>query len=173
MDIKQFEELSTEKVGKSFSVFSSLGSTNSYARDNVSILGDGHLIVSDEQLSGRGRQGKSFYSPDGGLYMSLVIKDEKAVNDGLFTVKACLGVCRAIDRLCGVTESNGVGIKWVNDIYFAGKKLCGILCERLTDEDGTGCVIAGFGINFKLDYSNVPSDIRKTVTSLFDITKKN
>lgn len=173
MDITQLEGCSTKRVGKSLSLFASLHSTSSYARENISIFGDGHLIVSGEQLCGRGRQGKSFYSPDGGLYMSIVIKDEKAVKDELFTVKASLAVCRAIDRLCGVSESNGVGIKWVNDIYFAGKKLCGILCEKLTDDNGNGCVIAGFGINFKLDYSAVPTDIRKTSTSLYDITKKS
>ncbi len=172
-DIKMLDGIDTQKAGKSFSLFSSLGSTNSYARENISLLNDGHLIVSDEQLGGRGRQGKNFYSPEGGLYMSLVIKDEKAAGDELFTVKASLAICRAIDRLCGVTESNGVGIKWVNDICFAGKKLCGILCERLTDDNGKSCVIAGFGINFKLDYSTIPSDIRKTATSLFDITKKS
>jgi len=173
VNIQKLEGLETEIVGKNCSFFESLDSTSTYAKNHAELLGDGHLIVAREQLSGRGRQGKSFYSPeDGGLYMSIVIRNEKAINDSLFTVKACLALCCAIDRLCGTSEKNGVGIKWVNDIYFGGKKLSGILCEKFTDSLGESCVVAGFGINFRIDHGRLPQDLRKTVTSIFDITKK-
>ena len=173
MNIKPTIECNTRTVGKNISVYSSIDSTNSYAKLIAHLLSDGHVIVAKEQLSGKGRQEKSFYSPqNGGLYMSVVIKNIGAVNDALFTVKSCLAVCNAIDRLCGDKNKQGVGIKWVNDIYYSGKKLCGILCEKFTDKNGKECVVAGFGINFKFDHSLVPSDLRRTVTSLYDMTKK-
>lgn len=173
MNLNPMSDVQTHTVGKNIGIFESLDSTNSHAKRMIGFLNDGHVIAAREQLSGRGRQGKSFYSPEnGGLYMTIVVKDKKATEDELFTVKACLAVCRGIDRLCGTDEKSGVGIKWVNDIYFGGKKLCGILCERFADHNGDYCVAAGFGINFKLEHSNIPSELRKTVTSLFDITKK-
>lgn len=174
MNIGLIKDGQNRITGKSISVFSSLDSTNSYCKRHAHLLTDGHLVIAKEQPGGRGRQGKSFYCPEnGGLYMSITVKNEKAVKDELFTVKSCLAVCNAIDRLCDFGEKDGVGIKWVNDIYFSGKKLCGILCERFTDKNGSECVIAGFGINFRLDMSRIPSELRKTVISLYDITKKN
>ncbi len=173
MNTKPLSEMCTHTVGKNAGFFSSLDSTNSHAKKIAHLLSDGHVIVAREQLSGRGRQGKSFYSPEnGGLYMSIVVKNKQAIEDKLFTVKACLAVCMAIDRLCGTGEKAGVGIKWVNDIFFGGKKLCGILCEHFTDKNGEECVVAGFGINFKLDSSKLPTELRRTVTSLYDMTKK-
>lgn len=173
MDTNPILTCNTATVGKSIGVFSSLASTNSYAKDHCHLLSDGHVIIAGEQPGGRGRQGKSFYSPEnGGLYMSIVVKNKAIADDLLFTVKSCLAVCNAIDRLCGVTKNGGVGIKWVNDIYFAGKKLCGILCEKFTDKNGDVCIIAGFGVNFRLDSTQLPQDLRKTITSLYDMTKK-
>lgn len=173
MNIKLLYDCNTITVGKNCSMFKSIDSTNSYSKERAHLLSDGHIVVASEQLSGRGRQGKSFYSPEnGGLYMSVVIKNEKAVEDSLFTVKASLAVCRAIDRLCGTSESGGAGIKWVNDIYYGGKKLCGILCEKFNDALGNKCIVAGFGVNFKLDNASLPQELRKIVTSIFDMTKK-
>lgn len=159
--------------GKNVTVLSSVDSTNNYIKEHSDFLPDGHVCISHEQLSGRGRQGKSFYSPNGeGLYMSLLIKNSDIANDSLFTARICLAVCRAIDRLTGTDNNSGVGIKWVNDIYFGKKKLCGILCERFVSSDGNTYVVAGVGINVNLSNSSVPKDLRSIVTSLYDITKK-
>lgn len=159
--------------GKNVTFLSSVGSTNNYLKERAHIFSDGHVVVSSGQLSGRGRQGKSFYSPDGeGLYMSILVKDENRSRDALFTAKICLAVCRAIDRLTGTDNNSGVGIKWVNDIYFGKKKLCGILCERFTARDGNSYVVAGVGVNVALSQGNVPKELRSIATSLYDITKK-
>jgi len=168
---KHLALISAENCGKSFSVYSSVDSTNNLLKKQADVLPDGHLIVAEEQLSGRGRQGKSFYSPGGeGLYMSLLFKDERIVSDELFTARISLAVCRAIDRITGTDNSNGVGIKWVNDIYFAGKKLCGILCERFSAGSGRMNVVAGIGVNIKTDHAALPKDIRNIAASLYDFT---
>ena len=143
--------------GKTFTVLSSVDSTNKYLKALSPVLPDGHAVIADEQLSGRGRQGKSFYSPlDEGLYLSVLIKNPEVISAGLITARVSLAVCRAIDTLTGTSNANGVGIKWVNDIYFGGKKLCGILCEKFSLSDGSDCVIVGIGVNLKLSKSNLP-----------------
>ena len=159
--------------GKNFTLFSCIDSTNNYIKKLSPLLQNGHVVISDEQVRGRGRQGKNFYSPkDEGLYMSIILKEDNIVNDELFTVKICLAVCRAIDRITGTDNNNGVGIKWVNDIYFASKKLCGILCEKVNMQNGKSCVVAGIGVNLMLEKAKIPKDISKTATSLYDITKQ-
>lgn len=161
-------------TGKHLTVLSTVDSTNNYVKANASFFADGHVVIAHEQLSGRGRQGKSFYSPYGeGLYMSILVKNPDIQNDSLFTARICLAVCRAIDRITGTDNNSGVGIKWVNDIYFGKKKLCGILCERFVSGDGNTYVVAGIGVNIKLVNAAVPKELRSIVTSLYDITKIN
>ncbi len=173
-DIRFLTGIKTNKYAHSFSLLSGIDSTNNYLKRLCDVLDNGHLAIACEQHAGRGRQGKSFFSPDNdGLYMSLIIKDKNAVNDGLFTAKASLAVCRAIDELTGTSSANGVGIKWVNDIYFGSKKLGGILCERLTGKNGIPYVIAGIGINIKSDLSKYPKDIKSIACSLSGISKKH
>ena len=158
--------------GKNLTVLSSVDSTNNYVKEHADVLSDGHVVVAHEQLSGRGRQGKNFFSPVGeGLYMSILVKNPDVGNDALFTARICLAVCRAIDRLTGTDNNSGVGIKWVNDIYFGKKKLCGILCERFRTLCGDTCVVAGIGVNVSLSSAGVPKELRGIVTSLYDITR--
>ena len=172
-DFNKLNKIGTVKYGNTFAMLTSVDSTNNYIRRLSPILPDGFVAFATEQLAGRGRQGKSFYSPDGGLYFSVLFKSPQIVSDGLFTAKISLAVCRAIDKLTGTDASNGVGIKWVNDIYFGHKKLCGMLCERLEDGNGKPYVIAGIGVNLVLDRGELPRELRNTVCSLFDITKKH
>lgn len=161
-----------ELLGKNCTVLSCVDSSNNYVKKLSDILSDGHVVIAHEQLSGRGRQGKSFYSPAGeGLYMSILIKNPDTITDELFTAKMSIAVCRAIDRLTGTDNNSGVGIKWVNDIYFGKKKLCGILCERFKSAMGNTYVVAGVGVNIALTASSVPKELRSIVTSLYDITK--
>lgn len=105
------------------------------------------LVAADEQTAGRGRQGKNFYSPAlTGVYFSIVIKPKTSLQNAVTaTTAAAVAVCKAIEAL---TELNPK-IKWVNDVYLNGKKICGILTEAITNfEEGTvESVIIGIGIN--------------------------
>lgn len=124
------------------------------------LLADGRqgafLIAADEQTSGRGRQGKSFYSPPlTGVYFSLVIRPCTPLQNAVTaTTAASVAVCKAVETLTPLKPK----IKWVNDVYLNGKKICGILTEAVTNfEDGiVDSVIIGIGINIKtIDF---PSD---------------
>ena len=173
-NLDAINECKSENCMRSYTVLSTIDSTSNYLKKLADIFPDGHTVIAEEQLSGRGRQGKSFYSPDGqGLYMSILVKNPERVFDELFTAKICLAVCRAIDRITGTDNNSGVGIKWVNDIYFGKKKLCGILCERFMSGNGETYVIAGIGINVRFDKGSVPKDIRNIATSLYEITKND
>lgn len=121
--------------------FELIDSTNSYARRNANELPLPCLITADAQSNGRGRRGKSFFSPNGtGLYMTVLFSPQKELS--LITPAAAVSVCEALEKF-GVF---GLGIKWVNDIFLNSKKICGILCERFF-ENGTEFVSVGIGIN--------------------------
>lgn len=109
------------------------------------------LVVAEQQSAGRGRQGKSFYSPSGtGVYFSLVLNPLLPLQNAVTaTTAAAVAVCKAIEK----TTDKKPKIKWVNDVYLDGKKICGILTEAITNfEEGIVTnVIIGIGINISTD----------------------
>ncbi|MCH5199896.1 MAG: biotin--[acetyl-CoA-carboxylase] ligase [Oscillospiraceae bacterium] len=123
-------------------------STNTYAKKLAADgAWDGTVVIAEQQTAGRGRRGNSFYSPPGsGLYMSVILRPElHAADTDLFTICAGCAVSRAVERLSGTKPL----IKWVNDVYLDGKKICGILSEATADfECGrVDSVVTGIGIN--------------------------
>ena len=120
------------------------------------MLADGQygvfLVTADEQTAGRGRQGKTFYSPIAtGVYFSLVIRPHAALTNAVTaTTAASVAVCKAIEQLTDKQPK----IKWVNDVYVDNKKICGILTEAITNfEEGiVDSVIIGIGINISTHF---------------------
>lgn len=138
---------------------SSVDSTNTFAKrlalDNTP---HGTIVLAEEQTGGRGRSGKSFFSPSGtGLYMSLILRPSGDVKEPqMITVATAVAVCRAIEKL----TVRAPAIKWVNDVFVEGKKVCGILTEAVTDFESGGidCIVVGVGINCKRPES-VPEEL--------------
>ena len=100
-------------------VLESVDSTNTYAKG----IADGRkrLVTSEFQTAGRGRLGKSFFSPCGkGIYMSLVLPAEDNKNPVIYTVIAAVAAARVIEKIA----DREAKIKWVNDIFSGGKKVC-------------------------------------------------
>ncbi|MCQ2546804.1 MAG: biotin--[acetyl-CoA-carboxylase] ligase [Clostridia bacterium] len=140
-------------------VFELTDSTNLQAKKLVldRKAGHGSLVFANQQTAGRGRLGRDFHSPRNGIYMSLVIEPEFDMShSGLVTVSAASAVAEALSQVCGIDAR----IKWVNDVYADGKKVCGILTEAMTDfETGAiGALIIGIGINTNTD--DFPEKIR-------------
>ncbi|MBR1811830.1 MAG: biotin--[Clostridia bacterium] len=129
-------------------VYDRIDSTNREAMERAAAgAAAGTVILADTQTAGRGRLGRSFYSPPGtGIYMSVILRPDLPLSQ-LPLITACAGtaVAAAVDRLYGTDT----GIKWVNDLYLGGKKFCGILSQASIDmERGTPeAVIIGIGIN--------------------------
>ncbi|ADY55165.1 biotin/acetyl-CoA-carboxylase ligase [Syntrophobotulus glycolicus DSM 8271] len=125
------------------------------------------LIVANEQTLGKGRFGRTFFSPENsGIYMSIILPlNIEAINAVLITTAAAVAVCRAIQSVANVQPQ----IKWVNDIFLEGKKICGILTEAFTNvESGiVESVVVGIGVNFKTKPEQFPDEIKETAASLF------
>ena len=107
------------------------------------------LLLAEEQTAGRGRRGRGFYSPAGeGLYMTLALQPSAALSQAtLLTAAAAVAVAQAVEALTALACQ----IKWVNDVYLDGKKLCGILTEASGsfEADALSSVCAGIGVNVR------------------------
>ena len=135
------------------SVFDSIDSTNSEAKRAISNGLSGEAIFAAEaQTAGRGRHGRSFYSPEGGgLYFSCVLHPEVGLAESTaITAATAVAVCKALENK---TKKHPL-IKWVNDIFIDGLKVCGILTEAVSDfESGrVQAVIVGIGINLTTEH---------------------
>lgn len=147
-------------------VHSQVGSTNDEAKKliNEKSVNKG-ILLAEEQTKGRGRLGRQFYSPSQtGLYMSLIYKNNQQADAASITTAAAVAVCKAIETL----THNQPAIKWVNDIFLDGHKICGILTEGVINfETGTiDSIIVGIGINVK-ESNTVPKEFRSIIGSLY------
>ena len=142
-------------------VLDQIDSTNTEAKRRALEGEKRALILAHSQSAGRGRMGRSFYSPEGsGMYFSILMPLEKSLEGGVFlTTAASVAVMRAIRTLTG----KQVGIKWVNDLYWQGKKVCGILCESMSIGEERSVVI-GIGINLKS--AEFPEELSEIAGSL-------
>ena len=162
-------------------IFDELDSTNSEAKRLAATVGafrdssgnltekgkSAHLslFAAESQTGGKGRLGRTFLSPkDCGVYFSLLYSPRGGVkNPALYTAAAAVSVARAVKKIYGESPS----IKWVNDLFLAGKKICGILVEGITNFE-TGSIdaaVVGIGINIKKN-PELKGEITKIVGSI-------
>lgn len=150
-------------------VYKSVDSTNNVLRELAnSGAPEGTIVISGEQTSGKGRLGRSFFSPgDTGLYMSLLLRPEmSAANAVRITTAAAVAVAEAVEA---VSEKKA-DIKWVNDVYIGGKKICGILTEAVfnLENGGVDYAVLGIGVNVYAPVGGFPEDMRATAGIVFD-----
>lgn len=156
--------LRTNTLGSHIDVLESVSSTNSHLRSlSPDALQEGYVLVANEQTRGRGRMNRPFYSLAGqGCYFSVLLKPTlTAAEIPLITVSAAVAVARAVEEVCGFSPD----VKWVNDVYVKGRKLCGILTEAsLSAELGAvEYVVVGIGINT----GEIPYEVADSATSLY------
>ena len=156
-------------------VFKTIDSTNTEAKRRLTSSSraeslHGTVLFAEHQSAGRGRFSRSFYSPRGaGLYFSLIFcpsipaRTEREVpSSALYTAISATVICRCLKALGFAPQ-----IKWVNDIYLNGKKICGILSEGIIDMETSSvqAVIIGIGLNVK--ESNFPPELKTRAGALF------
>jgi len=162
------------------SVFDCVHSTNDIAKELISSgTAEELIIISQKQSGGRGRNNKTFSSPEGGVYISFVYNGNKLDDKQSFSMFApCIAVCKAIENYLGVYPQ----IKWPNDIMLditipgltgASKKICGILTETQGGSTFSEHIIVGIGINYSTNLDELPIDIRQTAGTLRDYTFNN
>ena len=150
-------------------IYDSLDSTNKTAKE-MAIAGANHgtLIISKKQDLGKGRKNHSFYSPNGGIYMSLILSPDRlpSCKPDFITAYTGVSVCRSIEKLCGILPS----IKPINDLFIDNRKICGILTESGQEFDSghVQWIVVGIGINFDSDISAFPQDLQSIVGSIFE-----
>ncbi len=153
-------------------LFESIDSTNSEAKRRiVNGFTEDAVFVAKHQTAGRGRCGKSFYSPaNSGLYFSALLHPDTDIEDTVsITTAAAVVVANVIEK----QTKKHPKIKWVNDIFIDNKKVCGILAEAISDFKigKTKVVIIGIGIN--LTTENFPDDISQTAGNVGEISDIN
>ncbi len=153
---------------------STVDSTNLEAkRQTANGIGDAHVIMADSQTDGRGRLGRSFFSPKNtGIYISYIKELPKDIkNLPLLTSFAGIAVCNAIESLIPNAVSP-CKIKWPNDIYINSKKICGILTTLVTDTatNRISHAIIGIGINVTSTQNDFPKELQDKAGSIFSQT---
>ena len=125
---------------------------------------EGVTLIVDRQTAGRGRLGRQFHSPEGGLYLSTLLRPAYA--EGI-TCRAAVAAARAIESLCDLR----VDIKWVNDLYVNGRKVAGILAEGILDADGAlTAVVLGIGIN--VGATDFPDELSAYIQAFVALVEK-
>ena len=121
---------------------------------------EGCTLIAASQSGGRGRLGRTFHSPEGGLYLSTLLRPAGDTDPARITCCAAVAAARAIESLCDAK----VEIKWVNDLYIHNRKVAGILAEGvLTPEGDLSAVVLGIGINL---YGTLPAELDGIATTL-------
>ena len=144
-------------------------STNSVLKE-LAIEGaaEGSVLIALRQTGGRGRMGRSFVSPPGGIYLSMLLSPRCSPEASLsLTPCAAVAVQRAIARLSDAQTD----IKWPNDLLVEGKKVCGILCESLFYQ-GQQKLIVGVGLNVNTPPEAFTGELSAIAGSLFSVTGK-
>ncbi len=154
-------------------VHDSVGSTNTMLKEKAAELPDWYVIVAGNQTAGRGRAGRSFFSPEGtGIYLSLLLRPDIPVTDaGKLTTAAAVAACRAIEEC---TDAKPL-IKWVNDVFVDGKKVSGILTEASVNfETGEAdWIVTGIGLNVYEPEGGFPKELSEIAGSIVKEKQKN
>ena len=167
--------LSHKELMKDIEVYDEIASTSLMAKERVALKQlDRRVIVAKKQTDGQGHRQKSFSSPDGGVYLSIIINPDIIKNTNL-PILAAVIVSDVLENDVfwgsGNTDNNNdtIGIEWINSIYKGNEKVSGILTESISDME-TGEIssyILGIGINYKL--SNKNKTIAKIIERIFYI----
>jgi BirA family biotin operon repressor/biotin-[acetyl-CoA-carboxylase] ligase len=158
--------LSTKIIGRSSAneLWDVIGSTNTRASElAVERAAEGVFVLARQQTAGRGRLGRTWASPpDAGVYVSVLLKPNTLSPEQLAPITLSCGVAaaRAVEKTAGVQ----LGLKWVNDLVYSGRKIGGILAEMAslpaTESLPAGkALIVGFGLNLRMNEADVPEDL--------------
>ena len=158
--------LATKYIGQTMLLLPTVHSTNQYLQElDTAVVDDGFVVMAEEQTGGRGRKGRAFLSPKReGVYFSILLKLDVRPDTRFLTICAAVAVSKAIEKVCGIRAE----IKWVNDIFCNGKKVCGILAEAVVSAEAQAlsAVIVGIGINT----GSVPCALGDIATSIREAT---
>jgi len=164
-EVKDLEHLRTKVLGRPLLITEDTASTNDDAKllADENLLGHGAVLLSRTQSRGKGRLGRRWASPRGGVFMSIILQPDlpPAQVPGL-----SLAVGYSVARALRESFDLDAKIKWPNDVLVSGRKICGVLCEMKAEQDRVHYVVAGIGVNANLRPDDFPPEVKDTATSL-------
>ena len=164
------KDLNTKFIGKNLYVYNEVLSTNTIAKFlSMNDVENGTVIISEKQTQAKGRSGKQWESPLGGVWMSIILNPNVDHSKlPLITLATGVAVAKTLESI-GVENPE---IKWPNDIMINGKKVCGILTEAVTKLNTIENVIIGVGIDANLNVSDFPEELQEGTTTLKEELKR-
>jgi len=165
--------LFTKYIGKEIYYFPELKSTNIMAKEKAlhraEGIDEGTLVITERQSAGKGRLGREWFSPIGGIWLSIILYPQLPPSYiPRITLMTAVAVVKAI-KMCTQIEPQ---IKWPNDILINEKKVCGILTEMNAELDMINWVVVGIGINVNINHQEFPEDIQENTISLKEVSGK-
>lgn len=164
------KDLNTEFIGNKLYIFKEVMSTNTvakfFAENNAP---NGLVVISEKQTNGKGKSGKQWESPLGGVWLSIIL--EPPINQKktpIITLATGLAVEKTFERM-GIKDGE---IKWPNDVLINGKKVCGILTEAIAKINAIEHIIIGVGIDVNIDVEGLPEHVKERTISLKNVAGK-
>jgi biotin-[acetyl-CoA-carboxylase] ligase BirA-like protein len=156
--------MQTLTIGQTIHFFRELTSTNDMAKELALIEAkEGTVIVAETQTQGRGRLGRKWVSPKGGLWFSIILRPRISVEDARkLTLVMSVAVAKTLSKMFNLEAE----IKWPNDVLIEGRKVCGILTEANTIEKRLNFIVVGVGTNANFNLQDLPVNIRDSSTTL-------
>jgi len=152
-------ELKTKTFGKNVYYFNSIDSTQNQAMNMALDVEDGTVIIAEKQTSGKGRQGRKWISPKGGIWFSIILHPKFDISViTLFPLASSLALSNAIEKSMGISSE----LKWPNDITIKGKKVAGMLVDATLESNKIEKLILGVGINFDVDVKQIEKNLKDT-----------
>ena len=160
------KDLNTEYIGKNLYIYNEVTSTNTVARFlSINGIENGTVVISEKQTKAKGRSGKAWESPLGGIWLSIIINPNVSYTKlPLITLATGVAVAKTLEKI-GVENPE---IKWPNDIIINDKKVCGILTEAITKFNTIDNVIIGVGIDANLNVTDFPENLQDGTTTLLE-----
>jgi BirA family biotin operon repressor/biotin-[acetyl-CoA-carboxylase] ligase len=159
--------LATRWLGRSIHWVEETDSTNRVAIEQAGLgAPHGTAVIAESQTAGKGRLGRSFFSPPGmNLYTSILLRPEVSTEQApAFIQAAAVAVADAVAETVG--DSEAVEIKWPNDVLLGGLKTCGILVELGAEATRVAHLVLGIGVNLNVERADFPDEFRERATSL-------
>ena len=163
--------LSTNYIGKEIHYFPELKSTNIMAKEKAlhgeERIAEGTLIITERQSAGKGRLGREWFSPAGGIWLSIILYPQLSPSYiSRITLMTAVATVKALENYTLIKPQ----IKWPNDILINEKKVCGILTEMSAELDIINWVVVGIGVNVNIDHQRFPEDIQANTISLKEVS---
>lgn len=159
--------LKTGWLGRRIYYFPEIDSTNNLAKKLVEQdVEEGTIVIAETQTSGKGRLGRRWESPKGGIWLSIILKPKLRLKE---TVKISLLAAVAVAKTIREEFKLKAEVKWPNDVLIDWRKVCGILVEASSEGEKAKYVIVGIGVNANIELSDLPAELEETAVSLKEI----